>query len=223
MGRLRGRLARLLKEAGKGAVLLETKDGATRAFSEQRVLCEMFLAQCDLIKGQSPEDSSGVIAAVLAATPQSRERFEERFGVVVGMEVRIVASQEQGGWAGRTPYSRTARWRSSTTKARRPSASGRKPAKATPGTALSPRVWGPLCPPNEKPAALEGGLETPSATSFYPRTSPPAAHPLRKPRRGKVRSPQLFNNIAKHGPQDEPFLRCATLKLYRILRPIGPS
>jgi hypothetical protein len=80
-------------------VLVETKDGSTRAFTEQQVLRETFLAQCDLIKGQPPKDSSGVIAAVLNATNQSRADFEQRFGQVVGMEVRIVDSAEQGGWA----------------------------------------------------------------------------------------------------------------------------
>jgi hypothetical protein len=59
----------------------------------------MFLARCDLIKGQPPKDSSGVISAVLHATDQSRQRFEQRFGRVVGMQARIVASAEQGGWA----------------------------------------------------------------------------------------------------------------------------
>ena len=99
---LRDQLRRLRKEAGKGAVLVETKDGSnrsTRAFTEQQVLREVFLARCDLIKGQPPKDSSGVISAVLNATDQSRRRFEQRFGQVLGMEVRIVASQEQGGWA----------------------------------------------------------------------------------------------------------------------------
>jgi hypothetical protein len=96
---LRDQLRRLRKEAGKGAVIVETKDGSNRAFTEQQVLREMFLARCDLIKGQPPKDSSGVISAVLNAADQSRRRFEQRFGQVLGMEVRIVASQEQGGWA----------------------------------------------------------------------------------------------------------------------------
>ena len=96
---LRDQLRRLRKEAGKGAVLIETKHGSTRAFTEQQVLREMFLARCDLIKGQPPKDSSGVISAVLYATDQSRQRFEQRFGRVVGMQARIVASAEQGGWA----------------------------------------------------------------------------------------------------------------------------
>jgi hypothetical protein len=87
---LRGRLARLRKEAAKGAVLVETKDGSTRVFTEQQVLRETFLAQCDLIKGQPPKDSSGVIAAVLNATPESRRAFEERFGPIT-MEARIIA------------------------------------------------------------------------------------------------------------------------------------
>ena len=99
MGRLRGRLARLQKEAGKGAVVLEQRDGVRRYFSEMDALRETFLAQCDLIKGQPPKDSSGVISAVLHATDKSRQRFEQRFGQVVGMQVRIVASAEQGGWA----------------------------------------------------------------------------------------------------------------------------
>ena len=90
MGGLRQRLARLRKEAGKGAVLVETKDGSTHAFTEQQVLRETFLARCDLIKGQPPKDSSGVIAAVLGATDRSRQEFERRFGVVAGMEVHIV-------------------------------------------------------------------------------------------------------------------------------------
>ena len=100
MGGLKGRLARLHKEAGKGAVLVETKDGSTRAFTEQQVLREMFLCRVDLLKGKNPEDEYGVISTVLAASPASRRRFEQRFGVVVAnMRVHIVASAEQGGWA----------------------------------------------------------------------------------------------------------------------------
>ena len=99
MGGLRGRLARLREKAGKGAVVLVQRDGTRRYFSQRDVFCEKFLAQCDLIRGQPPKDSSGVISAVLGATDRSRQEFERRFGRVVGMEVRIVASQEQGGWA----------------------------------------------------------------------------------------------------------------------------
>jgi hypothetical protein len=95
---LRARLARLREKAGKGAVILEQRDGTRRYFSEMAVLREKFLAECDLIRGEPPKDSSGVIAAVLGATDRSRQEFEQRFGQVVGMEVRIVASQEQGGW-----------------------------------------------------------------------------------------------------------------------------
>jgi hypothetical protein len=100
VGRLRGRLARLLKEAGKGAVVLEQRDGTRRYFSEMAVLREKFLAECDLlIRGEPPKDSSGVISAVLGATDRSRQEFERRFGRVVGMEARIVASAQRGGWA----------------------------------------------------------------------------------------------------------------------------
>ena len=96
---LKGRLSKLLKEAEDGAVVVRLRDGSTRYFEEMDVLRETFLAQCDLIKGQPPEDSSGVISAVLGATDRSRQEFEQRFGQVVGMEARIVASAERGGWA----------------------------------------------------------------------------------------------------------------------------
>ena len=88
---LTDQLRRLRKEAG-GAVLRLDEHGSTRAFTEQQVLREMFLAWCDLIKGQPPKDSSGVISAVLAATPESRQRFDQSFGRVVGMEVRIISA-----------------------------------------------------------------------------------------------------------------------------------
>ncbi len=87
---LRWRLARLRKEAGKGVVVLEQRDGTRRYFSEMDALRETFLLSCDLFKGQPPKDASGVIAAVLGATDQSRREFERRFGQVVGMEVHIV-------------------------------------------------------------------------------------------------------------------------------------
>jgi hypothetical protein len=96
---LRERLARLRKEAGKGAVVVHLEDGGVRYFSEMAVLRETFLAQCDLIRGRPPKDSSGVIAAVLGATNPSRQEFEQRFGRVLGMEVRIVEGAERGGWA----------------------------------------------------------------------------------------------------------------------------
>jgi hypothetical protein len=99
VGGLRGRLARLREKAGKGVVVLEQRDGARRYFSEMAVFREKFLAQCDLIRGEPPKDSSGVISAVLGATDRSRQEFEQRFGRVVGMEARIVASAERGGWA----------------------------------------------------------------------------------------------------------------------------
>ena len=99
MGGLKQRLARLRKAAGKGAVVVDLEGGGRRYFPEMDVLRETFLAQCDLIRGEPPKDSSGVIAAVLAATPASRRSFEEKYGRVIGMEVRIVASAERGGWA----------------------------------------------------------------------------------------------------------------------------
>jgi hypothetical protein len=36
---------------------------------------------------------------VLGATDRSRQEFEQRFGVVVGMGVHIVESAKRGGWA----------------------------------------------------------------------------------------------------------------------------
>ena len=92
MGGLRGRLARLREKVGKGAVLVEQRDGTRRYFSEMAVFREKFLAQCDLIRGQPPKDSSGIIAAVLAATPESRQEFEQRFGRVLGKEVHIIST-----------------------------------------------------------------------------------------------------------------------------------
>ena len=96
---LKDRLRKLRQEAEEGAVVIHLKDGRAVCFEEVDAFKEMFLAQCDLFKGQPPRDSSGVIAAVLGATDRSRQEFERVFGPVVGMQVRIVASQEQGGWA----------------------------------------------------------------------------------------------------------------------------
>ncbi len=87
---LRDQLRRLRERAGKDAVILEQRDGSRRYFSELDAFKETFLAQCDLFRGEPPKDSSGVIAAVLGATDQSRREFEQRFEQVVGMEVHIV-------------------------------------------------------------------------------------------------------------------------------------
>ena len=87
---LKERLRRLRQEAEEGIVVIRLRDGTARYFDEVDVFKELFLAQCDLFRDQPPKDSSGVIAAVLGATPESRREFERRFGAVVGMEVHVV-------------------------------------------------------------------------------------------------------------------------------------
>src|SRR5215207_3223777 len=75
----------------------------------------------------------------------------------------------------------------------------------------------------QRSAALEGGLETPPLTSFY-RNLPPGGFPPPKAPEGLGPTPSdCEHNIAEYGAQDGPFLRSATLKLYRILHPSGPS
>ncbi len=96
MAGLRGRLGHLWREARKGAVVLQMRDGSSRAFTDMEAWSEMFLAQTDLFKGESYD--SEVLRAVRAATPESRREFEEKYGPIE-MEARSVASNEEGGWA----------------------------------------------------------------------------------------------------------------------------
>ncbi len=93
MGRIRGRLQRLKREASKDAVLIRQRDGTVRTFDVMTVWTEMFLTQFDLFKGESRD--SEVLSAVRGATPESRAEFEERFGPIT-MTARIIAGAYEG-------------------------------------------------------------------------------------------------------------------------------
>jgi hypothetical protein len=73
----------------------------------------------------------------------------------------------------------------------------------------------------QKPAALEGGLETPPLTSFYRNLPPGGSPPPKAPEGHGPIPPDCEHNIAEYGAQDEPFLRSTTLKLYRTLHQSG--
>jgi hypothetical protein len=93
---LRDQLRRLKREAQKDKVVLRLRDGSIRVFDRMEVDAEMFLTKTDLLaRGESR--SSCVLAAVRAATPESRAAFEEEHGSIA-MVGHIIAADDEGGW-----------------------------------------------------------------------------------------------------------------------------
>jgi hypothetical protein len=92
---LRSRLRRLTREAEKGLVVLKLGDGATRVFEDNEVFREMYPCRMDLFRGRARP--SEVLDAVRAATPESREAFEEEYGSIE-MVNHVIAADYQGGW-----------------------------------------------------------------------------------------------------------------------------
>ena len=70
----KGRLRRLERDAQSEGVILRLRDGGLRVFDQMEVAAEMFLAKMDLFRGEARP--SEVLAAVRAATPESRAAFE---------------------------------------------------------------------------------------------------------------------------------------------------
>jgi hypothetical protein len=96
MGRFRGHLRRLEREAQKEGVILRLRDGSLRVFDDTEVFSEMFLTKYDLlVSGESR--SSEVLDAVRGATPESRAAFEEEYGTIE-MVGHIIAPEVEGGW-----------------------------------------------------------------------------------------------------------------------------
>src|SRR5919112_5946680 len=92
---LKGRLRRLEREAKSEGVILRLRDGSIRVFDRMEVAKEMFLTQMDLMLGKARP--SEVLAAVRAATPESRAAFEQEQGTIE-MVGYIIAADYQGGW-----------------------------------------------------------------------------------------------------------------------------
>jgi hypothetical protein len=92
---LKGRLRRLEREAKSEGVILRLRDGSIRVFDRMEVAKEMFLTQMDLMLGKARP--SEVLAAVRAATPESRAAFEEEHGSIE-MVGHIIAAADEGGW-----------------------------------------------------------------------------------------------------------------------------
>jgi hypothetical protein len=92
---LRRRIARAVREAEEGAVLIRLRDGSTKVFTDMDCWREMFLAQCELFKGEA--HASEVLDAVRAATPESRRAFEAEYGEIE-REAQIIAHESKGGW-----------------------------------------------------------------------------------------------------------------------------
>ena len=90
----RQRLRRLRQKAEEGGVLVHMQDGSVKVFDTMTVFSEMFLAQCDLLRDTARE--SEVLDAVRGATPESRSKFEERFGAIAFTEY-IITPESQGG------------------------------------------------------------------------------------------------------------------------------
>jgi hypothetical protein len=92
---LKGRLRRVEQGVRSESVILRLRDGGLRVFDQMEVAKEMFLTQMDLIL--SIARPSEVLAAVRAATPESRADFEEEHGSIE-MVGRIIAADYHGGW-----------------------------------------------------------------------------------------------------------------------------
>jgi hypothetical protein len=92
---LKGRLRRVEQGVRSESVILRLRDGGLRVFDQMEVAKEMFLTQMDLMLGIARP--SEVLAAVRAATPESRADFEEEHGSIE-MVGRIIAADYQGGW-----------------------------------------------------------------------------------------------------------------------------
>ena len=96
MAGLRGRIKRAQRDAQTQGVVIELRDGGRRrVFTDLEVWSEMFLTKMDLFRGKSRP--SEVLAAVRAATPESRRAFEEQYGSIE-MTARIVEGGFEGAW-----------------------------------------------------------------------------------------------------------------------------
>ncbi len=91
----RQRLRRLRAKAEEGGVLVHMQDGTLRRFDVMEVQKEMYGALCDMLMDTGRE--SEVLDAVRDATPESRRKFEEKFGPIRIVEY-IIASPARGGW-----------------------------------------------------------------------------------------------------------------------------
>jgi hypothetical protein len=92
---LRSWVKRLEREAYADGIVIRLRDGSVRAFDNNTVWGELFLAKCALIRGKARD--SEVLQAVRSATPESRRDFEAEYGPIE-MEVRVIASPANGGW-----------------------------------------------------------------------------------------------------------------------------
>jgi len=95
MAGLKGRMKRAQEEAKSEGVVIELRDGTAKVFSDMEVRKEMFLAHMDLYQGESRD--SEVLKAVRAATPESRQRFEERHAPIT-MRALIIEGGFEGAW-----------------------------------------------------------------------------------------------------------------------------
>jgi hypothetical protein len=94
MGSLKGRLERAEREID--AVVIELNDGTHRIFDKMEIWKQTYLAYTDTLCGRT--HNSEVFDAVRQATPESRQRFEEEYGPLIGQTSYIVASSEPGAW-----------------------------------------------------------------------------------------------------------------------------
>jgi hypothetical protein len=92
---LKGRAERLIRQATKDMARIDLRDGTTRVFDDMEVFKEMFLVQTELFRGRTRP--SEILEAARAATPESREAFEEEYGPICKV-ARVIAADYQGGW-----------------------------------------------------------------------------------------------------------------------------
>ena len=92
---LKDRIRKLRKEAEEGAVVVHLRDGSRRYFEDMECFSEMFLAQTSLFKGEARD--SEVLRAVRNATPESRQKFEAKYGPIE-KRTRIICPVVDGGW-----------------------------------------------------------------------------------------------------------------------------
>jgi hypothetical protein len=95
MAGLKGRIKRAQEAAQGEGIVLELRDGGRRVFSNAECWKEMFLAQIELMRGET--QPSEVLAAVRQATQESRAKFEERYGSLE-MVGRIIEGGFEGAW-----------------------------------------------------------------------------------------------------------------------------